>query len=100
MHLSRFMTMPIWAMTRIRRVPPRRQKWPFLPQEGASVLHLLAAAADDGHFVALVARRAEVVEGEGQLRVAADQVRRLEEEPGARVVDAAAAAGRLRPRDV
>src|SRR5215218_6395258 len=56
MHLSRFMTMPIWAITRM------------------SVLHLLAAPADDGDLVPLVARRAEVVERERQLGVAADEV--------------------------
>src|SRR5881409_1760784 len=52
MHLSRFITMLIWAITRM------------------SVLDLLAGAApDDGDLVALVTGRAEVVERERQLRV-------------------------------
>src|SRR4051794_4617424 len=56
MHLSRFITIAICAMTRM------------------SVLHFLAAAADHGDLVALVAGRAEVVERERQLGVPADQV--------------------------
>ena len=56
MHLSRFITMPIWAMTRISTVT----SW----SGGGSIVTI----------VALVAGRAEVVERVGQLGVAADQV--------------------------
>jgi hypothetical protein len=55
MHLSRFITIAICAMTRISTPPP-------------------ASGADHGDLVALVAGGAEVVEGERQLGVAADQV--------------------------
>ncbi len=59
MHLSRFMTMLIWAITRM------------------SVLHLLAGAApDDGDLVALVPGRAEVVERERQLGVPLAELQR------------------------
>src|SRR5262250_2224875 len=56
MHLSRFITIAIWAITRI------------------SVLDLLAAPPDDRDLVTLVSGRPEVVERERQLRVAADEV--------------------------
>src|SRR5665647_956039 len=65
-----------------------------------SVLHRLRATSDDGHLIALVACRAEVVEGVGQLGVPADEVARLDQQPGQRVVDAAALAGGLRARHV
>src|SRR3954451_17611711 len=45
MHLSRFITMPIWAMTLMVD----------LRSNAASVLNLLATAADDRDLVALVA---------------------------------------------
>src|SRR6187200_840972 len=80
MHLSRFITMAICAMTLI------------------SVLHVLRALADDRDLVALVARGAEVVERKGQLGVTADQVARLHQQASQRVVDAAALARRLRQR--
>src|SRR5262249_44141882 len=57
-----------------------------------SVPHLLVAPPDHGHLVALVPGRAEVVEREAELAVAADQVGRLDQDPGQRVMDAAAAA--------
>src|SRR3954451_150205 len=53
MHLSRFITIDICAMTFMREPP--------------SVRHVLRATPDRRDLVALVARRAEVVEGEGQL---------------------------------
>src|SRR5262247_3556189 len=81
MHLSRFITMAIWAITLMGRSAP----W-------ASVPHLLAAAADHRDLVALAAGRAQVVEREAELGVAADQVGRLDQQPGERVVDAAAPA--------
>src|SRR6478752_2962594 len=68
MHLSRFITIAICAMTRM------------------SVLHVLRAAADDRDLVALVPGRPEVVEGVGELGVAADQVARLDQQTGERVV--------------
>src|SRR3954471_3682823 len=74
MHLSRFITIATWARMRM------------------SVLHFLAAPPDDGDLVALAADRAVVVEGVGQLRVPARQVRGLDEQPGHRVVVAAALA--------
>src|SRR3546814_19833450 len=39
-----------------------------------------------GDLVALVPRGAEIVEGEGQLRIPADEMRRLDEDAGQRVV--------------
>src|SRR5207342_1345587 len=81
MHLSRFITIAICAISLIGRSAP-----------GASVLHLLAAAADHRDLVPLAAGRAEVVEGEAELGVAADQVARLDQQPGERVVDATALA--------
>src|SRR6476620_7052593 len=82
MHLSRFITIAIWDITRM------------------SVLHVLRALADDGDLVTLVAGGTQIVEGKGQLGVAADEVRRLHEQAGQRVVDAAALARRLRQRNV
>ncbi len=58
------------------------------------------ALADDDHLVALGAGRAVVVEAPGELRVAADHVRRLDRDPGQRVVGAAARPGGLRDRHV
>jgi hypothetical protein len=72
MHLSRFITIAIWAMTRM------------------SVLHLLRSAADHRDLVAVVAGRADVVEEVGVLGVAADDVARLDQDARQRVVDAAA----------
>ncbi len=69
MHLSRFITIAIWAMTLID-LPPRR----WLTSE----LDLLASAADHRDLVALVTGGTQIVERERQLRVAADQVGRLE----------------------
>src|SRR6478735_7354667 len=97
MHLSRFITIAIWAMTFTGNEPPTT-RWSSLSRP--SVLNLLRALADDGDLVALVARGPEVVEREGQLGVAADQVAGLDQQPGQRVVDAAALARRLRERDV
>src|SRR5688500_4895186 len=79
MHLSRFITMATWARMRM------------------SVLHFLGAAADHGDLVALAADGAVVVEGVGYLGVAACEVRRLDEQPGHRVVVAAAPALALAP---
>src|SRR6476619_6553828 len=79
MHLSRFITIAIWAMTVM----------PGLPSRLASVLDVLGATPYDGHLVALVAGGPEVVEGVGQLCVAADHVARLDQQPGPGVVDAA-----------
>src|SRR5215813_5435098 len=70
MHLSRFITMAICA---IGLIGPSAT--------GASVAHLLDAAADHGDLVWLASGRAEVVEGESELGVAADQVARLNQEP-------------------
>src|SRR5262245_32941107 len=89
MHLSRFITMAICAIGLMSRSAP----W-------ASVPHLLAAAADHRHLVALAAGRAQVVEREAELGVAADQVGRLDQQPGERVVDAAAPAAGLGDRHV
>src|SRR4051812_3672522 len=104
MHLSRFITIAIWAMTltaqllsressrlgaparlddEAKRAPasqPRRKTGrcsaPSTRErsERRSIRHLLRPLADHGHLVTLVAGRAEVVEGERQLGVAADQV--------------------------
>src|SRR5262247_116691 len=68
MHLSRFITIASCAMTCM------------------SVRHLLAAPAHDGHLVALVAGRTEVVERERELRVPADQMGRLDQQAGQRIV--------------
>src|SRR4051812_47982787 len=89
MHLSRFITIAIWAITRTS-VPPRWLRCERGEPRDPSVLHLLGPSPDDGDLVALVARRAEVVEREGQLGVPADQVAGLDQQPGQRVVDAAA----------
>src|SRR5690242_4185941 len=78
MHLSRFITMAIWAMTLIGSL-----------HCGALELHFLGPAPDDGDLVALVAGRAVVVERVGELRVPADQVRRLDHHAGEGVVAAA-----------
>src|SRR5262249_35874462 len=87
MHLSRFSTMPICART-------------FMAVS-SSVLGRcrLVEPVDLGHLayhdelVAVRADRAVVVESVTELRVAADHVRRLENDPRHRVVDAAARAG-------
>src|SRR4051812_15828786 len=105
MHLSRFMTMAIWAIGRISTRPPGGRglgggscPWRSGPWD-ASVLALLVGAADVRRLVTLVARGAQVVEGPAQLGVAADEMGRFEDEPGERVVDAAAPAGGHRDGD-
>ena len=60
----------------------------------------MRAATDYRDLIALVAGRAEIVEGEGQLRIATNQVAGFDEQSGERVVDAAALAGGLRERNV
>src|SRR5262249_34419006 len=82
MHLARFMTMGIYAIT-------------FM-----SVLDLLCPATDHRDLVALVTGGTQIVEGERQLGVSADEVCRLDEQSGERVVDAAAPSGRLGDRHV
>src|SRR5512144_3449513 len=65
MHLSRFITIPIWARTLIGG--PR-----------SSVDDLRGPLADNDQLVALRPGRPVVVEAPGELRVAADQVGRLD----------------------
>src|SRR5689334_8624382 len=79
MHLSRFITIANCAMTFIGVPPPA-------PRRCASVPHLLAATADDGHLVALVTGRPQVVERERVLAVATGQVAGLDPHPGQRIV--------------
>src|SRR3954468_17431770 len=102
MHLSRFITIAICAITFMRRSSLTR--WSSGERQRAcrdpSVGHLLRALADDGDLVALVAGGAEAVEGEAQLGVAADEVAGLDQDPGQGVVDAAALAGGLGERYV
>src|SRR6476661_3554450 len=94
MHLSRFITMAICAMTLIgSHSSSGRRGARSVLRRRPSVLDLLGATADDRHLVALVPGRAEVVEREGQLGVAADEVARLDQDPGQRVVDPAAPPG-------
>src|SRR5690349_14863941 len=111
MHLSRFITIDICAITRTTPPPPApttpcSRRGPALfrtwsrVSRASRVPHLLAASADDGHLVALVPRRPEVVERVRELGVAAREVRRLEEDARERVVDAAPQPGRLGERDV
>src|SRR6476620_308246 len=106
MHLSRFITIAICAMT-FTVVPPVKgleevAARPPQPPRFArtSVRHLLRALADDGDLVALVAGGSEGVEGEAQLGVAADQVAGLDQDPGQGVVHASALAGGLGERYV
>src|SRR5690625_4714479 len=97
MHLSRFITIDIWAMTLISsRFPFARSSLRAPP----SVLDLLAPTADDRDLVPLVPGGSGVVEGVGQLRIAADEVAGLHKHPGERVVDPAALPGRLGHRHV
>src|SRR5690606_19820952 len=108
MHLSRFITIDICAIT--RTTPPPPAPTTPCPRPGPAMFrswsrvsrvpHLLAASADDGHLVALVPGRPQVVERVGELGVAAREMRRLEEDARERVVDAAAQPGRLCERDV
>src|SRR5690606_35383900 len=86
MHLSRFITIAICAMT-------------FM---GAPALvdDLLGTAPDHGDLVALVTGGSDVVERERVLGVAADEVARFDQQPGDRVVDAASLAAGLGPRYV
>src|SRR5690606_30677279 len=65
-----------------------------------SVLDRGGAPADLGDLVPVVPGRADVVEEVGQLGVAADDVARLDEDPGQAVVDAAPLAVGLGERDV
>src|SRR5688572_1277186 len=79
MHLSRFITIDICAMTLTSPNPcssrDRSSDRPFCSsRERSSELNLLGAATDDGDLVTLVAGRAVVVEPVGQLRIAADHV--------------------------
>src|SRR6476620_11651133 len=86
MHLSRFMTIAIWAMTRITKLPAReRRRGPREVSErrrsaelrGVTSVHdLRGALADHRDLVPVVAGRPDVVEEVGQLRVAADHVAR------------------------
>src|SRR5665647_3115556 len=90
MHLSRFMTIAIWAISLICVLRSRASG------SVSSIHHLLRATADHRDFVALVSGRAEIVEGEAELCVATDEVARLDQQTGQRVVDAAPLAGGLR----
>src|SRR5918996_797934 len=85
MHLSRFITIASWAIGRISTPPPviGGPEW-----------------AEHRDLVALAAGRSEVVEGERQLGVAADQMGRLEQQPGQRVMDATASTTDLGSRNV
>src|SRR5690625_2350956 len=93
MHLSRFITIAICAMTFI--AAPRR-RWSSRP----SVTHLLAAATHYRHLVALVSGGPHVVEGERVLAVSARQVARFDPHPGQRIVVAAPLSGGLGARGV
>ena len=73
---------------------------PDLGHDAHQYVTSAAALADDRQLVALRADRAVVVEAPGELRVAADQVRRLDHDPRDRVVGAAAVPGRLADRHV
>src|SRR6185437_4448913 len=83
MHLSRFITIAICAMTFIVFLAP-------LALLGSSVGHRLAAAAHHGDLVALVAGGPQIVEPERVLSIAAGHMAGLDAHPGQRVVVAAA----------
>src|SRR5918998_2722534 len=87
MHLSRFITMASCAISLIGSLRMRRS--------ASSVGHLLAAPTDGGDLITLVTGGAVVVQRERLLGVAADQVCRLDHQPGQRVVNATALTGLL-----
>src|SRR5690625_7224520 len=92
MHLSRFITIDICAMTFMLVTLSLRSYLAagFVP---SSVLNLLAAPADDGDLIALVPGGADVVERVGKLGVPTDEVAGFHQHPGQRVVDPPALAG-------
>src|SRR5690606_4496771 len=99
MHLSRFITIASCAIT-FMTVSPGSHRVGCSRLCAPSVGHLLGPTTDDGHLVALVPGRPEIVERPGCLRITTGQMTGFDEQSGQRVVDAAAATGRLRQRHV